>query len=181
MSRFSLFYTAFSISLLSAGYYLVSTAIQESSNNTNSVRFGSGDFFNNIAYAYDTTNKIMTLGLDIQWRKTLIDAINITPLIQTQTNSNNNNKQTFKLLDLATGTCDIAIMTAEILKNNNIISIKQQPHIIALDPSENMLGLGQGKVDSKGLSEYIQLVKGNSEAMPQFEDGSFDRITMSFG
>ena len=122
----------------------------------------------------------MTLGLDIQWRKTLIDAININPLIQTQTN-NNNNKQTFKLLDLATGTCDIAIMTAEILKNNNIIPIKQQPYIIALDPSENMLGLGQVKVDSKGLSEYIQLVKGNSEAMPQFEDESFDRITMAFG
>ena len=179
MSRFSLFYTAFSISLLSAGYYLVSTAIQESSNDPNSVRFGSGDFFNNIAYAYDTTNKIMTLGLDIQWRKTLIDAINITPLIQSQIN--NNNKQTFKLLDVATGTCDVAIMTAEILKTHNIISIKRQPYIIALDPSENMLGLGQVKVDSNGLSEYIQLVKGNSEAMPQFEDESFDRITMSFG
>ena len=179
MSRFSLFYTAFSISLLSTGYYLVSTAIQESVNDNNSVRFGSGDFFNSIAYAYDTTNKIMTLGLDIQWRKTLIDAINITPLIQTQTSDNN--EQTFKLLDLATGTCDIAIMTAEILKNNNIISIKQQPYIIALDPSDNMLGLGQAKVESKGLSQYIQLVKGNSEAMPQFEDESFDRITMSFG
>jgi demethylmenaquinone methyltransferase/2-methoxy-6-polyprenyl-1,4-benzoquinol methylase len=75
------------------------------------------------------------------------------------------------VLDVATGTADVALMTYEILKPSNIIGI---------DISEGMLDLGRQKIAAKGLQNTIQLYKGDSENIG-YNDNNFDAITVAFG
>jgi demethylmenaquinone methyltransferase/2-methoxy-6-polyprenyl-1,4-benzoquinol methylase len=80
------------------------------------------DMFNSIAHRYDFMNRFLTAGIDIRWRKKAISQLKeLAPQ---------------KILDVATGTADVAIMTAEMLKPKKIIGI---------DISEGMLELGKEK------------------------------------
>jgi len=76
-----------------------------------------------------------------------------------------------KLLDVATGTADVAISLVE--KKPNIQSV------IGLDMAAEMLKIGQAKIDKKGLSSKITLQEGDAQKLP-FMDNSFDGITMSY-
>lgn len=113
--------------------------------------------FDKIAFRYDFMNRFLSGGIDIYWRKR---AIRELKEIKPQT-----------VLDVATGTADVALMTWKYLKPRKIIGI---------DISEGMLQLGRQKVARQMLNDHIELIQGDSEAI-KFEDGTFDAITVSFG
>lgn len=113
--------------------------------------------FDDIAGKYDFLNRFLSAGIDIGWRKkALKQLIEIAP------------KQ---LLDVATGTADIAIMAANILKPTKITGI---------DISDGMLEVGRKKVEKAGLQNTIELLNGDSETI-SFADNTFDAVTVAFG
>lgn len=112
--------------------------------------------FDNISENYDGLNRVISFGIDVKWRKKVVAIV-----------GKNNPKQ---ILDIATGTGDLAIMLAGL----------QPDKVIGLDISEGMLEVGKQKVTKAKLSNMIDLIVGDSENMP-FEDNSFDAITVSFG
>lgn len=115
------------------------------------------DMFDNIASKYDFLNHFLSLGIDITWRKKAIDKLKA-----------DNPK---KILDVATGTADVAI---EMTKRLNPESI------VGLDLSKEMLAVGQKKIEKRKIDDIIELVHGDSENLP-FEDNTFDAITVAFG
>ncbi len=115
------------------------------------------DMFNSIAYRYDFLNRFLSAGIDIQWRK---KAIRELALLSPK-----------KILDVATGTGDVAILTYRML---------QPEKIIGIDISEGMLELGRQKLAAKGLTGNIELQKGDSEVI-RFTNDTFDAITVAFG
>jgi len=112
--------------------------------------------FDNISPKYDLLNRILSGGIDIQWRK---DVIKMVQAAKPAT-----------ILDIATGTGDLAIMMA---KNTDA-------QITGLDLSAGMLEVGRKKVTAEGLDNRVTMIQGDSENLP-FEDNSFDCITVSFG
>ena len=102
--------------------------------------------FDNISSNYDGLNRVISLGIDIKWRKKVVEIV-----------GKNKPKQ---ILDIATGTGDLALMMA------------------ALNPG--MLEVGKQKISKANLSDKIEMIVGDSEAMP-FDDNTFDAITVSFG
>ncbi len=113
--------------------------------------------FDKIAPHYDNLNRVLSLGIDIIWRK---KAINILAKSQPKT-----------ILDIATGTADLAIMAAK----------KMQPdQIIGLDISANMLNFGREKIVKEKLENIITLEQGDSENL-RFESGTFDAVMAAFG
>lgn len=113
--------------------------------------------FNNIAPQYDFLNRFLSAGIDISWRKKALSMLK--------------NDQPKKILDIATGTADVAIMASKILSPEKVIGI---------DISQGMLDLGKKKVADQGLDKIIELQLGDSEAI-QFKDNNFDAVTVSFG
>ena len=113
--------------------------------------------FDTISNEYDGLNRVISFGIDQKWRKNVVNIVNsISPNT---------------ILDIATGTGDLAIMFAEHTNAEKITG---------LDISEGMLNVGKQKVINKKLNDRIKLVVGDSENLP-FEDNSFDAITVSFG
>jgi demethylmenaquinone methyltransferase/2-methoxy-6-polyprenyl-1,4-benzoquinol methylase len=112
--------------------------------------------FDNISENYDGLNRVISFGIDVKWRKKVIAII-----------GENNPKQ---LLDIATGTGDLAIMMASLNPDK----------ITGLDISAGMLEVGKQKIAKANLSDKIEMLVGDSESMP-FNDNTFDAITVSFG
>ncbi len=113
--------------------------------------------FDNIAGKYDFLNHLLSFGIDRNWRKNLINLLaQIHP---------------GKILDVATGTGDLAIQTSKALP---------EAEITGLDISQGMLEVGKRKIFKRNLSNRIQMVYGDSEALP-FEDNSFDAVIVAFG
>lgn len=115
------------------------------------------EMFNSIAFRYDFLNRLLSAGIDVGWRKKAINQLK--------------NLQPKKILDVATGTADVALMTYKML---------QPKKIIGIDISEGMLALGKQKIEKLGLSTNIELYLGDCENI-NFEDNSFDAITVAFG
>ena len=113
--------------------------------------------FDNIAPKYDLLNRVLSLGIDTIWRKKMIEKLRKT--------------QPQQILDVATGTADVALETARLLRPR---------HITGLDISREMLEIGREKVKKKGLAETIHLDLGDSENMP-YADNAFDAVTVAFG
>ncbi len=113
--------------------------------------------FNSIAFRYDFMNRFLTAGIDIRWRKKAIQQL-----------KESNPK---KILDVATGTADVAILTYQML---------QPEKITGIDISEGMLELGRKKLTTLHLTDRIELKKGDSELL-SFDDNSFDAVTVAFG
>jgi demethylmenaquinone methyltransferase / 2-methoxy-6-polyprenyl-1,4-benzoquinol methylase len=112
--------------------------------------------FDNISEEYDGLNRVISLGIDVKWRKKVVALV-------AEKNPEN-------ILDIATGTGDLAIlMTSTSAKK-----------IIGLDLSVGMLEVGKQKILEKKLSEKIEMVVGDSESIP-FPDNHFDAVTVSFG
>ncbi len=115
------------------------------------------DMFNSIAYRYDFLNRFLTAGVDIYWRKTAIRQLkSLVPK---------------NVLDVATGTGDVAILTYKMLNPEKITGI---------DISEGMLELGRKKLEKLELTGKINLQSGDSETI-LFPDNSFDAITVAYG
>jgi demethylmenaquinone methyltransferase/2-methoxy-6-polyprenyl-1,4-benzoquinol methylase len=122
-----------------------------------SPRDGSGEMFDKIADRYDLLNRILSLGIDQGWRHQTVAALQIVAGA--------------RVLDLATGTADLAIMQA-----------KTHPgcRVEGVDPSARMLDIGRQKIERGGLSDRVTLTLGNAESLP-FETGSFDAVSIAFG
>lgn len=112
--------------------------------------------FDNISGHYDGLNRVISFGIDVKWRKKVLKLVS------------DQNPQT--ILDIATGTGDLAILMAQTKARK----------IIGLDISEGMLEVGRKKVAAKALNDRIELVSGDSENMA-FPDHTFDAITVAFG
>lgn len=112
--------------------------------------------FDTISGNYDGLNRVISFGIDIKWRKKVLALVSA--------------KKPNTILDIATGTGDLAILMAST----------NAEKIIGLDISEGMLAVGRKKINEKNLSSKIDMVLGDSENLP-FEDLTFDAITVAFG
>ena len=112
--------------------------------------------FDAISGNYDGLNRVISFGIDIKWRKKVVTIIK--------------EKNPDTILDIATGTGDLAINLAETNASK----------IIGLDISSGMLEIGKQKVKKNQLDNKIDMVLGDSENMP-FANNSFDAITVAFG
>ena len=112
--------------------------------------------FDSISKEYDFINNLITFGAHKNWKKQIV---NICKKINPK-----------KILDLATGTSDIAIELSSI----------KECKIIGVDPSSKMLEVGQIKIDNRNLNDKISLEKGNAENL-KYDDGMFDVVTIGYG
>ena len=113
--------------------------------------------FNNIAPTYDILNHRLSWDIDKSWRKKAISQL--LPF----------NPQS--ILDIATGTGDFAILSAEMLSPKQMIGV---------DISDGMMTIGRQKVEAKGLQDIVFFKKEDCTNL-SFEDNSFDAVTAAFG
>lgn len=113
--------------------------------------------FDEIAPRYDFMNRFLSVGIDVGWR---IKAIR---------QFKKDNPQ--HLLDVATGTADMAIRACKMLPVQKVTGI---------DISENMLNYGRQKIAKEGLAHRIELQSGDSEEI-RFADNTFDGVMVAFG
>lgn len=113
--------------------------------------------FDNISGNYDGLNRVISFGIDVKWRKKVVATVASTAPKM--------------VLDIATGTGDLAIQIAEKIPGAKVTG---------LDISPGMLEVGKEKVSAKNLENRIDMVIGDSEALP-FDDNTFDAITVAFG
>lgn len=118
-------------------------------------RGGSGEMFDLIARRYDFLNRVLSMGVDQGWRRKTVQALALPAAA--------------RVLDLATGTADLAIQIA-----------RRHPDatVIGLDPSRNMLDVGRTKL--AGLDGRVRLDEGDAQALPH-DDDTFDGVTIAFG
>lgn len=112
--------------------------------------------FDNISGRYDLLNRVLSLGVDVIWRKKAIKLLKAD--------------KPKHILDLATGTADFAIEALSLHPDK----------VIGVDISAGMLDMGRIKLKNKGLEDKIELVLGDSERLP-FSNNSFDAATVAFG
>jgi demethylmenaquinone methyltransferase / 2-methoxy-6-polyprenyl-1,4-benzoquinol methylase len=115
------------------------------------------EIFSTVTGRYDFLNHLLSLGLDIAWRRFAVRKMGPAG--------------PGRLLDVATGTADLAIETALRYP---------QARVTGLDFAGAMMTLGQAKVRARGLSEWIHFVRGDALALP-FPEGSFDEAAVAFG
>lgn len=112
--------------------------------------------FDTISSKYDNLNRVISFGVDVKWRKKILKMVA--------------EKNPATILDIATGTGDLAIL----------LSQTNAEKIIGLDISSGMLEVGKQKIAHRNLSYKIEMVLGDSEKIP-YEDNSFDAVTVAFG
>ena len=112
--------------------------------------------FDNVSSNYDFLNRLLTFGIDVSWRKKVVNFVL--------------KHQAKTVLDIATGTGDLAIMLAE----------ENTDKVTGLDISSGMLEVGKQKVLKLNLGHKLEMVLGDSEKL-SFKDHSFDAITVGFG
>ena len=115
------------------------------------------EMFDNIAPTYDLLNRLLSMGIDVSWRKFAIRQLAAD--------------KPQRVLDIATGTGDVALECYRQIKPKQIVG---------LDLSAQMLDFGRGKIAKAGLTNTIEMVQGDSENLP-FADNDFDAITVAYG
>lgn len=116
--------------------------------------------FDDIASTYDRANRVLSMGIDIQWRKKGCDkAFEIL-----------NTNRLSRVTDVATGTGDLIIYWKEQAEKNSVVIDKY----IGIDPSVGMLEVAKRKVD------FARFIEGKAQELP-LEDESTDVISISYG
>lgn len=115
------------------------------------------EMFDRISGRYDFLNRFLSARIDILWRKKALRQLLAS--------------HPKEILDVATGTGDVAILANKIL---------QPQKITGIDISEGMINVGKEKIKKLGLENVIRLEKGDSEAI-NYSDNSFDAVTVAFG
>ncbi|MFN0247279.1 MAG: bifunctional demethylmenaquinone methyltransferase/2-methoxy-6-polyprenyl-1,4-benzoquinol methylase UbiE [Kofleriaceae bacterium] len=123
----------------------------------NAAALGSGQMFDRIARRYDFVNRVLSLGLDKSWRRRTVRALRLG--------------ERPRVLDLATGTGDLAVDIARMTPGATVIG---------LDPSPNMLAIGREKMVKKHLADRVTLVEGDAQALP-YANCEMDAATIAFG
>ncbi|MBO5881875.1 MAG: bifunctional demethylmenaquinone methyltransferase/2-methoxy-6-polyprenyl-1,4-benzoquinol methylase UbiE [Alistipes sp.] len=116
------------------------------------------EMFDNIAPSYDRLNHIISFNLDRIWRRRVMGIVR--------------RAKATKIMDIATGTGDLAIALAKSI---------EPAHILGIDLSEEMLTVARRKVQRAGLESRITLEKGDAENLAIVESGSIDAATVAFG
>jgi demethylmenaquinone methyltransferase / 2-methoxy-6-polyprenyl-1,4-benzoquinol methylase len=129
------------------------------------------EMFDKIAFRYDFLNRFLSGGIDIYWRRQAIRELRGLERAGTHAATDGRAVRPLSLLDVATGTGDMAILMTRYLPG---------AHVTGIDISKGMLEIGSQKVGKLGLTDRIDLQPGDSEAL-QFPDGHFDAITVAFG
>lgn len=124
---------------------------------SSSPRAGSGEMFDSIAERYDLLNRIISLGLDQGWRKRTVAALGLA------------NKVDATVLDLATGTGDLALQIART---------HPTAKVIGTDPSRGMLDVAERK--ARSARSKVALRVGDAQAI-DLADGSVDAVSIAFG
>jgi demethylmenaquinone methyltransferase/2-methoxy-6-polyprenyl-1,4-benzoquinol methylase len=114
--------------------------------------------FDNIAPTYDKLNHIMSLNIDRIWRRRVMRIVR--------------RAKAHKIMDVATGTGDLAIAMAKRVDRTQILGV---------DLSEEMLAVARRKIEKQGLEERIMLAKGDAENLDMVTSESIDAATVSFG
>ncbi len=117
-----------------------------------------GRMFDRIAPRYDFLNRLLSLGIDVYWRRRALRYLGGAD-------------KPALLLDVATGTADVALLAARLFRPCRVIGI---------DIAPQMLELGRQKIRRKGWEAFIRLEEGDAEQLP-FEDHTFDAVTVAFG
>ncbi|MET0795233.1 MAG: bifunctional demethylmenaquinone methyltransferase/2-methoxy-6-polyprenyl-1,4-benzoquinol methylase UbiE [Polyangiaceae bacterium] len=120
-------------------------------------REGSGAMFDGIAARYDLVNRVISLGIDQSWRRKTVRALELGTA--------------HRVLDLATGTADLAIQVAQTEPSVTVVGV---------DPSSKMLEVGRVKVSREQLASRVELLQGDAQALP-FEDETFHSVCIAFG
>jgi demethylmenaquinone methyltransferase/2-methoxy-6-polyprenyl-1,4-benzoquinol methylase len=118
---------------------------------------GSGAMFDHIARRYDFMNRVLSLGLDKGWRRRAVKSLQLGDRP--------------RVLDLATGTGDLAI---------DIVRARPGATVIGLDPSQRMLAIAAAKLARRGLADRVSLVLGDAQLLP-YASCEMDAITIAFG
>ncbi len=113
--------------------------------------------FNDIAGRYDFINSVLSFGLHGKWRKLIRETLP--------------RRNRMKVLDLATGTADVAL---------ELVSSPHVSHVDGIDMSQGMIEQGLIKVAKKKYQGKIDLRVGDAQHLP-FADSSYDAVTISFG
>lgn len=116
------------------------------------------EMFDNIAPNYDRLNHILSLNIDRIWRRRVMRIVR--------------RSKARRIMDLATGTGDLAIAMAKRVDRTQILGV---------DLSEEMLAVARAKIQKQGLEERIMLEKGDAENLTMVADGSLDAVTVAFG
>jgi len=114
-----------------------------------------GNLFDGIAGTYDSLNHILSLNIDKWWRRKAI--MTLTPCQN--------------VLDVAIGTADL---TLEILRQG------KAQHITGLDLSQEMMRIGEAKVQKKGLADRVHFDLGSAQDMP-YHEAQYDAVTCAYG
>ena len=132
------------------------------------VRDGSGAMFELVAPRYDFVNNVISLGLHRGWKRTAVDAA-LKPFLVASSE-----RAELQVLDLATGTADLAIDIAQRYGSY----VKQ---VVAVDPCSRMLDIASRKLARAQVSDKVLLVKGVAEELPQEWTNRFDVCIIGFG
>lgn len=122
------------------------------------VPLGSGAMFDRIAARYDTVNRVLSFGLDQRWRRRVVRALGDLG-------------EKPRVLDVATGTGDLAIEIAKVWPAGTVVG---------LDPSPGMLAIARQKLTKRGMTDRVTLVEGDAQALPQ-ASCEMDAATIAFG
>jgi demethylmenaquinone methyltransferase/2-methoxy-6-polyprenyl-1,4-benzoquinol methylase len=114
--------------------------------------------FDKIAARYDTVNRVLSLGLDQRWRRRVVRSL-----------GDLGDKP--RVLDVATGTGDLAIEIAKVWPGGTVVG---------LDPSPGMLAIAEKKLAKRGMTDRVTLVEGDAQALPQ-KNCEMDAATIAFG
>ena len=130
--------------------------------------------FNNIAPTYDKLNHILSLNIDKIWRKKAVKRI-VKKLKNSETEKLKNNSQVLRfsdsqVLDVACGTADSTIALAKA----------GVPRVTGVDISEEMLKVGEKKIEELNLNSVISLKVEDCENL-SFGDNTFDAAFIAFG
>ncbi len=129
---------------------------------------GSGAMFDRIARRYDRLNRILSLGMDRRWRRRAAAAL----VASASSKATAAPTQPHRVLDVATGTGDLALET---------LSRFPEATLDGIDPAPQMLAIAREKAARRLVSpERLTLHEGHAEALP-FADGTFDGATIAFG
>ena len=115
------------------------------------------EMYDNISSNYDFLNHFLSFGIDNIWRNKTIKIVS--------------QNQPKLILDVATGTGDLAFAAQKKINPNKIIG---------LDLSNGMLEVGRSKISKRNLNDKLEFIQGDSENLP-FDNDYFDSVMVSFG